>query len=113
MLFAMGYLEHPSICFLLPLAQINPSYLELYYGLKKHWSISQEVQLRHLTRRIWKLITYWRVHSNEHKDGLSGLAAANAKGNKLPVNKGPTITPEIWRQPRYLELFLNTLEGSR
>ena len=36
----LGYLEHPAIsnCFSLPLAQINPSYLELYYVPKKHWS---------------------------------------------------------------------------
>ena len=34
----LGYLEHPTIsnCSLLPLTQISPSYLELYYGLKTH-----------------------------------------------------------------------------
>ena len=38
----LGYLEHPAILnsFLLPLAEINPCYLELYYILKKHWSKS-------------------------------------------------------------------------
>ena len=36
----LGYLELPAIsnCFLLPLAQINSGYLELYYIPKKHWS---------------------------------------------------------------------------
>ena len=35
----LGHLERPIIsnCFSLPLAQINPSYLELYYFPKKHW----------------------------------------------------------------------------
>ena len=34
--------RNPAIsnCFSLPLAQINPSYLQLYYGPKKHWSTS-------------------------------------------------------------------------
>ena len=38
----LSYLEHPTIsnCFSLPLAQINPGYLELYYIPKKHWSKS-------------------------------------------------------------------------
>ena len=38
----LGYLENPAIsnCFSLPLAQINPGYLELYYIPKKHWSKS-------------------------------------------------------------------------
>ena len=38
----LSYLEHPAIsnCFSLPLAQINPVCLELYYGPKKHWSTS-------------------------------------------------------------------------
>ena len=30
----LGYLEHPAICFSLPLAQISPGYLELYCGRK-------------------------------------------------------------------------------
>ena len=70
-------------------------------------NISQEVQSRHLLTRCtesWEM--YWRVHGNESKVRLTGLAAANAEGDKLPVfdNFGDqTITPEIWRQPRYLE----------
>ena len=37
-----AYLEHAAMsnCFSLPLAQINPGYLELYYGPKKHWPTS-------------------------------------------------------------------------
>ena len=35
----LGHLEHLAIlnCFSLPLAQIYPGYLELYYVPKKHW----------------------------------------------------------------------------
>ena len=49
---------------------------------------------------------YWRVHGNESKVKLTGLAAANAEGDKLPVFvnfRDQTITPEVLRQPRYLE----------
>ena len=54
----------------------------------------------------WKLRMCWRVHGNESKVKLTGLAAPNSEGDKLPVFvdfRDQTITPEIWRQPRYLE----------
>ena len=59
---------------------------------------------------------YWRVHGNESKVKLTGLACPNAEGDKLPLSvnfRDQTITPEIWRQPRYLELFFDTLDSSR
>ena len=96
----------------------TPHYLELFLApLSSNqprtsiWSeetlvnISQDVQSWHLLTRCsesWE--TYWHVHGN--KSRLTGLAAANAEGDKLPVfdNFGDQfITPEIWREPRYLE----------
>ena len=59
---------------------------------------------------------YWHDRGNEGKVRLTGLTTANAEGDKLPVFvnfRDQTITPEIWRQARYLELFLDTLESSR
>ena len=107
----LGYLEHSAIsnCFFLPLAQINPGYLKLCYVPKKNWStsVSQIVQSRHLLTRCtesWKM--YWRVPGNESKAKLTGLAAANAEGDKLPIFvnfRDQTITPEIRRQPPCLE----------
>ena len=96
----IGYLEHPTISnsFSLPLAQINPGYLE-----ETLVKISQEVQSRHLVTKCtesWEM--YWHVHGNESKVRLTGLTTANAEGGKLPVFvnfRDQTITPEIWRQP--------------
>ena len=69
-------------------------------------NISQEVQSRHLTRCTESWEMYWRVHGNGSKVKLTGLAAANAEGDKLPVFvnfRDQTSTREIWGQPRYLE----------
>ena len=82
----LGYLELPAIsnCFSLPLAQIDPGYLELYYVPKKHWSTS----VRKCSQGIsWQdvLKADKCVHANERKVRLTGLAAANAEGDKLPV----------------------------
>ena len=48
----LGYLEHPAIsnCFSLPLAQINPGYLER--SEETFVKISQEVQSRQLVTRF-------------------------------------------------------------
>ena len=75
----LGYLEHPAVSnyFSLPLAQINPGYLE---------KLSQEVQSRHLLTRCtesWEM--HWRVHGNYESKVRLGLAVANAEGDKLPV----------------------------
>ena len=88
------------------------------------FKISQEVQSRHLVTRCtesWEM--YWHVLGNESKVRLTGLTTTNAEGDKLPVFvniRDQTITPEIWRQPHYLEpplprttIFLDTLESSR
>ena len=49
---------------------------------------------------------FWRVPGNESKAKMTGLAAANAEGDKLPIFvnfRDQSITPEIRRQPPYLE----------
>ena len=78
--FTMGYLElgypleHPAIsnCCSLPLAQINPGYLEFYYIPKKHWSKSVR---KYNQGTPWQDVLkaremYWRVHGNEKSDWL-------------------------------------------
>ena len=61
----------------------------------------------------WKM--YWRVHGNESKVWLDlPLPMQKATSGRDFINLGDqTITPEIWRRPRYPELFLDTLESSR
>ena len=103
----------------LALLSSNPPRLSrtLLYSEETLVKISQEVQSKHLMTRCtesWEI--HWRVHGNESKVRLTGLTTANTEGDKLPVFvnfRDQTITPEIWRQPRYLELFLETLESSR
>ena len=115
----LGYLEHPAIwkCFSLPLAQTNPGYLKLHYDQRKHWSTS----VRKCSQGTsWQDVLkaekmYWPWHGSESKVRLTGLTTVNAEGDKLPVFvnfRDQTITPEIWRQPRYLKPPLS-LESSR
>ena len=60
---------------------------------------------------------YWRVLGNESKVRQTELTTANAEGNKLPVFfnfRDQTIYTNLTiSNPRYLELFLDTLESSR
>ena len=87
----------------------TPCYLELSYFPKKHWSKSvRKCSQGTLWQDVLKAVRniYWRVHCNESKVRLTGPTTANAEGDKLPVFvnfRDQTITPEIWRQPHYLE----------
>ena len=104
----LGYLEQPTIsnCFS-PWLKSTPaiSNFTTFQKEKTLVNISQEVQSRHLLTRCtesWQM--YWRVHGNENKVNLTARAAANAEGDNICVNfRDQNITPEIGREPRYLE----------
>ena len=84
----LGYFEHPSFS---NQPQLSWNLLRSEGTLVK---ISQEVQSRHLlTRRAESWEMYWRVHGNESTVRLTGLAAANAEGDRLLVFVNP-FTPE-------------------
>ena len=106
----LGYLEHPTIsnCFSLPLAQINPCYLKLYYVPKKHWSksvreCSQGTSWQYVLKSE-KRIDVFTV-TKAKSDWLDLLLwMQKATSCRVLVHfRDQTITPEIWRQPRYLE----------
>ena len=126
--FAMSYLElsleHSAIsnCFSLPLAQINPSYLELDYVPKKHWSTSvgkcsQGTSWQDVLKaeKCIDMFTLMKA-----KVRLTGLTAANA-GDKLPLFVVVRVKLLLQKcdanltilNPHYLELFLDTLESLR
>ena len=113
----LGHLEHPAIsnCFSLPLAQINPGYIELYCVPKKHWSTSvrkcRQGTSRQDALKAEKCIDVFAVLTKAKSDWLD--LPLNAECDKLPVFGDQTITPEIWGQPRYLEQFFDSLESSR
>ena len=103
--FTMGYLElgcleHPAIsnCFLLPLAQINPGYLELFCVPKKHWSKSVRKCSQGTSRqdalKAEKCIDVFTVLTKAKSDWLDLLL--NAECDRLPVFVDQTITPGIW-----------------
>ena len=81
-------------CFSLPLAQITPgpTHLELHYVPKKHWWTRVTAPPDNRCTESWKV--YWRVHGNESKVRLTGLTAANAEGDKLPVFVGSNYYSE-------------------
>ena len=106
--------------FLAPFSTNQPSLSRtLLHSEETLVKISQEVQSRHLVTRCTESCKlYWRVHGNKSKVRLTGLTTANAEEKLLVfVNfrDQTIITPEIWRQPPYLEpcyleLFLDTRE---
>ena len=120
----LGYLEHPAIsnCFSLPLVQINPGYLELYYVPKKHWSTS----VRKCSQGTWRDVLKAETHidvflvTKAKSDWLDLLLRMQKVtscwylltfGIKLLLQKfdaNLTIS-----NPRYFELFFNTLESLR
>ena len=93
----LGYLEQPAIS----------NYITFRRNIGQNRSGSAVKAPRSLTSRCtesWEM--YWRVYGNESKVKLTELTTANTEGDKLPVFvnfRDQTITPEIWRQPRYLE----------
>ena len=118
----LGYLKHPTISnrFSLPLAQTNPGYLELYYIPKKQWSksvweCSQGTPWQDVYTESWEMY-YWRVHGNWLDLPLWMQKATSCRyllilGIKLLLQKFEYKL--AISNPRYLELFLETLEGSR
>ena len=121
----LGYLEHPAIsnCFSLPLAQINPGYLELYYVPKKHWSksvrkCSQGTSWQDVLKaeKCIDVFTVTKATSN-WLDLL--LRMQNAKSCRYLLILGIKLLLQKFdanlaiSNPRYLELFLETLERSR
>ena len=122
----LGYFEHPAIsnCFSLPLAQVNHGYLELYYVRKKHCSTSvKKCSQGKMTRCTESWETYWRVHGNESKVRLTGLAVANTELRQQVAGichfRDQSITTEILtptslsRTPAISNFFFDTLDSSR
>ena len=62
---------------------------------------------------------YWRVHGKESKVKLTGLTTANTDGDRYLLILGIKLLLQKFdpnlaiSNPRYLELFLETLESSR
>ena len=123
----LGYLELPAIsnCFSLPFAQIHPGYLEFYYVPKKHWSKSVRKcsKAGHLMTRCtesWELYIDVFTVMKAKSDWLDlPLRIQKATSCRYLLILG--IKPLLQKfdanlaisNPRYLELFLETLESSR
>ena len=88
----LGYLEHPAIsnCISLPLAEINPGYLELYFvpnEINTGQNQSGSAVRAPRDKMYWKLRNVLTSHGNESKVRLTGLrTTANADGDKLSMH---------------------------
>ena len=121
----LGYLEHPAIsnCFSLSWAQIDPGYQELYYVPKKVWSTSvrkcsQGTSWQDVLKaeKCIDVFMVTKAKSNWLDLLLRMQKATSCRyllilGIKLLLQKFDANL--AISNPRYLELFFNTLESSR
>ena len=95
----LGYLEHPAIStrFSLSLAQIDPGYRQTLLR-------SEEI-LVNIILEVRQSTSWQDVLKADKCIEVFMVTKAKSNWLDLPlVNfKDQTITPEIWRQPRYLE----------
>ena len=121
----LGYLEHPAIsnctCISLPLAKVNPSYLKLYFIPKKHWSKSvRKCSQGTLWQDVLKaekcidVFTVMKVKSDWldlplRMQKVTSCPYLLILGIKLLLQKCGANLAIL--NPRYLELFLETLES--